>query len=248
MRLREIEKLKKRGLRQRVDEAFEKADEKGPGYLMEAQFYMRELEHRRDSWVSIRDLVLEIVVIALIGWEIWMGYRAERLQTQNFDKEQQVFTNLQASSAATAKTLESERQTMEAMKVSLQRQVELFYDVQINVVYNEATKKLLLINNGRTNVMLYEAMIGGDHTEVKKFEKPQLITPAGAQEFAMEKAVEDLAKELPKGQERTFTFTFFVKNEKQERFTLAGDLAAVWRGDVISFNTHPSTIVPGWKK
>ena len=70
MRLKEIEKLKKKDLKQRVDEAFARADEKGPGYLAEAQFYMRELEHRRDSFTSIRDLVLEIVVIALIGWEI----------------------------------------------------------------------------------------------------------------------------------------------------------------------------------
>jgi hypothetical protein len=49
MQLKEIEKLKKKELRQRVDDAFNKAEEKGPSYLMEAQFYMRELEHRRDS-------------------------------------------------------------------------------------------------------------------------------------------------------------------------------------------------------
>lgn len=66
MRLNEIEKLKKKQLKQRVDEAFELAERKGPRYLAEAQFYMRELEHRRDSFTSIRDLVLEIVVIALI--------------------------------------------------------------------------------------------------------------------------------------------------------------------------------------
>lgn len=66
MRLNEIEKLKKKQLKKRVDEAFELAERKGPRYLAEAQFYMRELEHRRDSFTSIRDLVLEIVVIALI--------------------------------------------------------------------------------------------------------------------------------------------------------------------------------------
>jgi hypothetical protein len=42
---------------------------------------MRELEHRRDSLVSIRDFLLEIAVIALIGWEIHMSYRAEHLQS-----------------------------------------------------------------------------------------------------------------------------------------------------------------------
>lgn len=106
MRFNEIEKLKKKELRGWMDEAFEKSDEKGPGYLMEAQFYRRELEHLHDSWVSIRDLLLEIAVIGLIGWEIWMGYRAEDLQKQNFTEEKavSVLENLRDSSGATAPT------------------------------------------------------------------------------------------------------------------------------------------------
>ena len=90
MNLKQIEKLKKKELSQRVDDAFQKAEEKGPGYWAEAEFYMRELEHRRDSRVSLRDLLLEIAVIGLIGWEILMGYRAEDLQKQNFKDEKAV--------------------------------------------------------------------------------------------------------------------------------------------------------------
>jgi hypothetical protein len=48
-------------------------------FIAQAEFLMRELDRRSDSWVSLRDLILEIVVIALIGWEIHMSYRAERL-------------------------------------------------------------------------------------------------------------------------------------------------------------------------
>ena len=80
MRVRELERLTKKDLRQRADDAFQKADEKGPGYLMEAQFYMQELDRRHDSWISLRDLLLELVIIALIGWEIYLGYQGGKQQ------------------------------------------------------------------------------------------------------------------------------------------------------------------------
>jgi hypothetical protein len=57
---------------------------------------------------------LELLVIALIGWEIQMSYRGERLESQNFEKEQAVFANLQASSAATAGTLIALSRNVEA--------------------------------------------------------------------------------------------------------------------------------------
>ncbi len=90
--------------------------------------------------------------------------------------------------------------------------------------------------------------MAGDRGEDRKFAKPQLIVPSGTQEFELEKFSEALNKELPKEGQRTYTFTFLIKNEKQERFTLTADLVAAWRGDVLSFFTQPNTIVPGWKK
>ena len=115
MNLEELERLSRTQLRAKANEAFHSAEEEGPGYLAQAEFYVRELQHRRDSWVSIRDFVLEIIVIGLIGWEIHMGYRAERLQSQNFEKEEKVFTNLEANSATTANTLTTVEGTMVTM-------------------------------------------------------------------------------------------------------------------------------------
>lgn len=60
-------------------------------------------------------LFLEIVVVALIGWEISLGYRQERLQSRNFKEQQQVLTNLENSSAATASTLGSLQNTTQIM-------------------------------------------------------------------------------------------------------------------------------------
>ncbi len=113
MRVEEFGRLSRNQLRTKANECFHKAETAGtndrPGLLLEAQFYLRELEHRVDSWTSIRDFILEIVVIFLIGWEIHMGYRQENQQSQNFKDQQQVLTNLQKSSAATAAILASLR-------------------------------------------------------------------------------------------------------------------------------------------
>jgi hypothetical protein len=248
MRLKEIEKLKKKELKKRVDEAFEKADEKGPAYLMEAQFYIRELEHRHDSWVSIRDLLLEIAVILLIGWEIWMGYRAEGLQTKNFKVEKEVFDNLNASSSATANTLVAVNGTMEAMKLSLEKQVALFYDVQVNVIYNEGTKKLILINDSRSNVTVWAHRVGVESAPMETYLKPVVITPSGTFEFGFDEYAKQISGQLPKGASQTFRFTFFLKNEKHERFTLSGDLIAAWHGDVFYFLSQSQGTTPGWNK
>jgi hypothetical protein len=277
MQLEEIEILTKEQLRQRANDAFALADEKGPGYLAQAQFYINEIDRRENQRIEAElraadvkrdeietqrwriDLKLEKVIIYLIGLElivavalaIWGWSQQSKDVTQEleaFGKMQSVLSQMQESSKETADAIKAEREIMEAMRISLDRQVALFYDVQLNVVYNEGTKKLVLINTGRTNVALYEAITGDGHKNVRHFEKPQLIAPASSQEFELEESVNTLAKELPKGQERMFTFTFFVKNERQERFTLAGDLVAVWHGDVLTSNTHPNTIVPGWNK
>jgi cytoskeletal protein RodZ len=79
---------------------------------------------RREQWISGRDLILDLVIIVLIGWEIRMSYRQERLQSQDFEKQQQVLTNLQSSSAATANTLIALQRTAELTNTTLQEQLD----------------------------------------------------------------------------------------------------------------------------
>lgn len=79
MRVEEVGKLTRAQLRDKANECFRLAELTStidkPALLLEAQFYMRELERRFDSRASLRDLILEVIVIALIGWEIHMSYR-----------------------------------------------------------------------------------------------------------------------------------------------------------------------------
>jgi hypothetical protein len=75
-----------------------------------------DYHERHDRWTSLRDFLLEIVVIFMIGWEIHLGIKADREQNENFEKQQQVLSNLRDSSKSTADTLAALKQTTEAMR------------------------------------------------------------------------------------------------------------------------------------
>jgi hypothetical protein len=81
-----------------------------------------DIQARRDRWIPLRDLLLEIAVISLICWEIRLGYKQEAQQAESFSKQQQILQNLNDSSKATADTLISLKQTTDlelaAMKES----------------------------------------------------------------------------------------------------------------------------------
>jgi hypothetical protein len=233
MRLKEIEKLKKKELRQRVDEAFQKADEKGPGYLAEAQFYMRELEHRQDSFTSIRDLILEIVVIALIGWEIHMSYRGERLESQNFADEKKVFENLEKSSSATADSLV-------AVKTSLEKQLALLYDVSVAVTFDHNLKRIVLVNNGRTNLYVWGDQLNRGKRVMET--KPKMITSGGSYYIIADSFYEELGRKLPKGSKDTVPFDLFVKNEVGDSFLIESQFFATWYNDLLTIHTQTSSI------
>ena len=76
----------------------------------------------RERWIPLRDLLLGISVIGLIGWEIYVVYVQEKQQAVNFKLQQEVLTNLNTSSRATADTLSALKQTtdveLQAMKES----------------------------------------------------------------------------------------------------------------------------------
>ncbi|HEV1993888.1 MAG TPA: hypothetical protein VGR03_06130 [Candidatus Acidoferrum sp.] len=93
----------------------------------------QNVEHARD-WLTERTrsrqrreqitFALEIVVVLLIGGEILLSLWGGHQQSQNFDKQQQILTNLQNSSAATAKTLTSLQSATESMNTILQMQLD----------------------------------------------------------------------------------------------------------------------------
>lgn len=100
MTFEEFQAAKKTDLKEKANECFRKYGDPNiggldkPALLLEAQFYMNEMERRHQTWISWRDLILEVVIIVLIGAEIWLG-----------NKQDTVLGQLQSSGAATAATL-----------------------------------------------------------------------------------------------------------------------------------------------
>jgi hypothetical protein len=246
--LQEIENMNKKQLKQAIRNCFEYAPEASPvdrlAVLLEAQLYSRELERRSDSWVSWRDLVLEVVVIALIGWEILMGYQQQTHQDQTFEKEKTIWEHMDTSTKATADTLLATQGTMEAMRNAEENQLKLFYDINMNTLYVASSKGLSLINNGRTNVTLWELKIGTGPRVPEK--EPRVITPNAGFQVSLQQFYDLSKKNLAKDSLGQTPLDVFVKNEKGEKFTVQGYLVTVWTKDDIDIRTQTTSVTPGW--
>src|SRR5260370_40774640 len=115
MTFNDFERANKRDLEEKANDCFRKyydANTGGldkPALLLEAQFYMNEMDRRHQTWISRRDLMLEMAVIVLIGAEILLG-----------GKQDEVLTQLQSSTAATPFTLASLQPTKVQMNQARQ--------------------------------------------------------------------------------------------------------------------------------
>jgi len=241
MRVRELERLTKKDLRQRADDAFQKADEKGPGYLMEAQFYMQELDRRHDSWISLRDLLLELVIIALIGWEIYLGYQGGKQQAA----EVQILTNLQASSQATTGTLTNLLTITDAMRTAIQSGVGLNYDVSVEVTFDSQLKRINIANKGRTNLMLWGDKLADQKPLIEK--SGRLIVPGGSYYILADTFYTELASKLANGGSMTIPFILYLKNEQGKEYVVTTQFNASISNGVISIHAQTtSTTQASW--
>ncbi len=145
MQVKEIEKLSPRELRQRADAVFAKADEKGPSYLIEAQFYMQELSRREDSKIARRDFRMELIVILLIGLEIVIALYEGHEQTNLIASQTQILQNLQTSTKNTADALTEE--------------LALEYKVSVNLGPN--SDQLSIFNNSKNEITIWGMKIDG---------------------------------------------------------------------------------------
>lgn len=228
-----------------------------PALLLEAQFYIQELGRREDSRIARRDFRMELVVIFLIGLElvaavvlaIWGGREQDRANQKQLTALGQVqgnLSNLNESSKATADTLTQLKAVTETMNGAIQKEVALFYDIRVNIVYEQGSKTLLVINNGRTSVTLWGVKVGDD--KVLMMIAPQIMPPSGSYNFTFEGYQKALADTLAKGTSKDLVFVLLVSSEKKEHFTIHATLTALWQGDTLSFNTHINEIIPGWER
>jgi hypothetical protein len=175
----EIRKLSKKALRVRANGQLALVDTADADsrdlHIHKADLFVRELERRRDywSWVSLRDLILEIIVIDLIGWEIVLSYRGDQQQSTNFTEQQRVLGRMDASASKTAAamtTLQAEQtklvtaqqqslatlrdtlKSITSMNTLLNQQVKMAYDVVPLILFNETEKRIDITNMGKTAI------------------------------------------------------------------------------------------------
>ena len=125
-----VRKLSRKQLRAKINELLASLETATPEerelISYKADIYIHELDRKRDYWsfVSTRDLLLEIAVILLIWKEITLSIGADRQQAENFKKQQAVLTAMQQSTQDTAAQLKLLKSTTEDMNRGVERNAQ----------------------------------------------------------------------------------------------------------------------------
>jgi hypothetical protein len=229
MTVDEFEKSTEDELRREANVLLGQAAQAGPldrpGYFLQAQVYLDEIRRRHDDRIATRDLKLELVIIALIcveiaigGFEIWQGVQDAR------DSRQQaaVMSNLQDSSATTAKTLEALQRTSEAMGDAIQKQLALASTVHLGVAFDLANARIVLTNTSSNDVAVWGNLVGKSRSVRTA---PLWIAPSSPVDLPA-KDVTDLfmpmmMKDLP---DRVVVYEIYCRNRDGVPFVVAGEI------------------------
>jgi len=235
-----------------------------PADFLAAQYYVNELERRekrradeaRDAidtrrWeIDLRYerlivvlIILEVILAAALTW--WTDDRQSKSAQKELEalqSVQQVLSHLEESSKDTAAAIKEERQTMEAMNTALQRQLALFYDVSLNVLFDQDRKKLMLTNNGRTNIVFWGGKIGDTNAFVP--EEGRTITAGAGFEFDISPTYESMIARFPKPAQGMIPYELYIKNERGEEFVQHGYFSLVWKNDVGILNVQTISVAP----
>jgi hypothetical protein len=111
---------------------------------------MQEMDRRHDSWIAWRDLVLELAVIGLIGWEIYLG-----------TQEDKVLTQLQDGSNATAAALMTVQGSSAAMSDAIQQQLGRTREVALSLRFESETNDIVITNTGQSDLVINSYHYGG---------------------------------------------------------------------------------------
>ena len=241
----QFDKAKRSELRNLAKECFEKSQEepifseRKVSLLLEAQFYMTEMDRREGGRIALRDLLLEIVVILLIGGEIWLAIKQGREQGAFMSKQNGILTSLQQSTSdtastlkglltmtvtmnqsasATATTLQSLQSTTEAMNKAVQAQLSLFYQPSVTATFDMGTKKIVITNLGRTDLHI---------TDVKYADGPrepvhptETIAPNSGWFMDAEVIQKALTDGTPKSTVKSVPISFYVADEHHKRYAV----------------------------
>ena len=114
---------------------------------MDAQFYLDELQGRKERRGRRIDIILEVIIIGMIGWEIHEGRQQAATLVQ-----------LANNASATADVLKKVQTTMESMNATIQAQ-----NLEANRILLDARYSgnwLYVTNTGHPTVFIYAVRTG----------------------------------------------------------------------------------------
>lgn len=237
--------------------------DQGP-ILSEAQFYIDEIERRageaerkRQGWITTRDLILELVVIFLIGAEIYFGITGGNQQlavmktlSASADQQLGLLKKMNANAEQTAKALTdltrqqqtaitTQQQTLQMvtqMSGSLQTELGLNFKPAITLVYDPSQKKLVFQNVGKTNLFLWGSQFEGGPRE--SLPEPRIVAPTSSYALTASPLWDTEASALTKGNADRKRFDLNIKTADQKKYIASFFLVFTWQDDKMVLNVQ----------
>jgi len=235
-----------------------------PVDFIAAQFYMSELDRREHTRADVErvriettrrrvDLGLELLIVVLIGLEIGLalwGYRQQSTdaarELKAFGDMQLVLSHLQDTSKATADTMVALQTTTETMATSLQKQLALSYEVAVTPIWDASTKKISIVNNGRTNVAVWGYKLANEPAIIWN---SRVISPQGTYILVASQIYDDMKVKVPKGTGGYVLFELYIKNDKGEEFVQHCVIGLTWKEDDLILGMQVVSVEPEhWSK
>jgi hypothetical protein len=234
----DIDKLSRRELERRAKETFDEYIEKrGKDHhalLEDAQFYREELRSRAERRSRRVDIILEVLIILMIGYEIYEGWQ----QASILDR---VATN----AASTSTILESVQKTMEATQIIQDRLLALNYEVSVTLDFNLSRQMISL-----QNIRPAKTYFGGYKFWDEKafFQKtPGIMTQGIDYPIPGEDQIfKSASQRVQKGQKKDFSFVIYLRNERQEEYVAKFRCDADWQDHGFNFCRTESITAERW--
>jgi DNA-binding beta-propeller fold protein YncE len=133
------------------------------------------------------------------------------------------------------------------MDAALERQLNLAFEVSVLVTFNNDTKKIIVINQGKTAVLVWGAK--SEQSPPVKFAQPRFVVPGAAYEFFLEEAFNRLSQTVPKGTQQDLPEDLYIKSADGKPYVVHDVLRALWEGDNFKiYSTTTAITQEEWPK
>jgi hypothetical protein len=160
--------------------------------------------------------MLEVIVILLIGGEIWLGFKAGRDEDILMNRQTAVLKALDASTSATAASMKALQSTSEAMNTAVQTQLALNYAVSVEITFDVGQQRVNIHNNGNTDITLWGDRLDNQPPVYEK--DPKIITHGGFYYVLAGTLYDELRGKLAAGSKATFPFEVYMKDAKGQKY------------------------------